>query len=76
MSSFLMVVPEGWVEVPGAWITESTSPTEVSHWLATESWNEIERVLIEQEVVPVGKNVLNAQMISADGAYRMWVLFG
>ena len=76
MSDFLMVVPEGWVEVPTDWIGASNDIVEVNNIMSAEAWGDLENILALVGVVPAGQHVLNARFVTLSDGYHLWVLFG
>lgn len=75
MSDFLMIIPEGWTEVPADWIDVSITASEAQFWITQEAWRDIEDILADYEAVPEGKHVINARLIPTELGFRLWVVF-
>lgn len=75
MSDFLVVVPEGWVEVTADWIGANYSVEEVQYMISTESWTDLEPILQHRGELPEGKHVIGATLVLMSDGYHLWVNF-
>ena len=81
MSSFLVVVPPGWVEIENGdyVINSSWGPDGIVAIIATGAWYEVTQSLEEKGLLPVGKICIGAQFIQTEDApdisMRFWCLF-
>lgn len=77
MSDFLLVVPDGWVEIPNdpEWIGPVASVEILTFAISQEAWSDIDAILTSMVVLPEGKNVAQARLIQTDTGYRFWVKY-
>lgn len=77
MSDFLLVVPEGWTEIPNVpeWIGTVAPVEQLTFAIAQEAWGDIESILSSMVALPAGESVVQARLIQTDTGYRFWVKF-
>jgi hypothetical protein len=80
MSDFLMVAPEGWVEIENAtdivdnW--PSGSEDAVFSMIASGEFASLEPILEDNGLMPQGQTIVEAQAFKlVDGSLRLWVRF-
>lgn len=78
MSEFLMVVPEGWVEIDNATdlIANYGGEIAVQDLLSRGEFNTIDTVIEPAGLPPSGMTVMNARMFNEGGVSRLWVQYG
>jgi hypothetical protein len=77
MSDFLLVVPDGWVEIPNdpEWIGSVIDVTYLNSLLSEQQWLDIDNLLTSMVALPEGKTVAQARLIQTDTGYRFWVRY-
>lgn len=77
MSDFLLIVPEGWVELPDVGNSAGTvfSTEFLVFSIEQESWGDIGFLLLSMGLLPDAKEVSNARLVQTETGYRFWVKF-
>ena len=77
MNDFLLVVPDGWTEIPNdpVWIGSVISIDELNSNIVQEQWTSIDVLLSSMVILPSGKTVAQARLIQTDAGYRFWVRY-
>lgn len=74
MSDFLLIVPEGWKEVPFELIEPRMSFDSAQQVIAQELWWEFEAALEGTEYMN-GKTITNVKLFMSDTGPKCWILF-
>lgn len=76
MSEFLLVTPEGWLEVPNAQELITAAGGEVGVLdMLSQSPNTIDSVIEPLGLPPAGMTTGAANLFKDGGIYRLWVQF-
>lgn len=73
MSDFLLVVPEGYIEIENAqlWLNKN-DPSQILGFIIDKNWEQLSHLLEASNYIPEAHVVQDARLIDAGSGYRFW----
>ena len=75
MSDFLMIVPQGWTEVPFEWIEWRMGFESAQQTALQEMWWEFENALEGVGQLQEGQTIERVKLFMAEDGPKCWIMF-
>ena len=71
--SFLMIVPEGWIEAEGvSSMLSQYPPVMVLDMIERQAWGELDAYMEEYGFIPAGKTLSAANLFNGGAGWQLW----